>query len=318
MAITVRGAVDHLYRYLRLEYREIAYQDVTLENPLNDALHSINAALQQMAVTCPLFSAKRPKSALFRPGATLAVAGLTQYGTTCTVASGLAAYMNGCQITLPGDTQVNRIADLTLTGTPTITLQFAYMGSSANGNASVTVDTATLDSDVIRVLEPVRTSAGYKLTPANGREELDGLTLTRDDYGRIAVRPSNDTPVRYFIESAMLSGDSQLVLRMMLMPGPSEAVNVEYQARCSLGRFTSANVYGDSPGYADPATPIPVANEFVESLFLPLAVDRFFAMSILRDTPKPSGVEEQASAAIAMLERMRPQGRKAARIVPVY
>lgn len=317
MAITVRGAVDHLYRYLRLEYREIAYQDVTLENPLNDALHSINAALQQMAVTCPLFSAKRPRSALFRPSATFAVSGLTQYATTCTWDSGtaLADYMEGCQITLPGDTQVNRIVSWTST---TITLQFAYMGSSSIGSATVTVDTVNLDSDVIRVLEPVRTSAGYKLTPANGREELDGLTLTRDDYGRIAVRPSNDTPVRYFVESAVLSGGSQPVLRMMLMPGPTEATNVEYQARCSLGHFTSANVYGAGPGYADPATPIPVANEFVESLFLPLAVDRFFAMSILRDTPKPSGVEEQASAAIAMLERMRPQGRKAARIVPVY
>lgn len=315
MAITVRGAVDHLYRYLRLEYREIPYQDATLENPLNDALYSINSALQQMATTCPLFAAKRPRSALFREGATLAVTGLTQYSTTCTVASGLAAYMRGCQITLPGDTQVNRIVDWSST---TVTLQFAYMGSLSSGSASVTVDTATLDSDVIRVLGPVRTSGGYLLTPANGREELDGLALTRDDYGRIAVRPSNDTPVRYFIESAILSGGSMPVLRMMLMPGPSEAVNVEYQARCSLGHFTSADVYGAGPGYADPVTAIQVASEFVESLFLPLAVDRFFSSPILRDTSKPSGVDTQASAAIAMLERMRPQGRKAGRIVPVY
>ena len=315
MAITVRGAVSALYRYLRLEYREIPYQDATLENPLNDALQSINGALQQMATTCPLFAAKRPRSALFRPPATLAVTDLTQYGTTCTVATGLAAYMRGCQITLPGDTQVNRIVDWSST---TVTLQFAYMGSSSSGDATVTVDTATLDADVIRVLEPVRSSTGYKLTPANGREQLDGLALTRDDYGRIAVRPSNDTPVRYFVESAVLSGGSQPVLRMMLMPGPAEATNIEYQARCSLGYFTSANVFGDAPGYADPVTPIPVANEFVESLFLPLAVDRFFTTSILRDTPRPSGVETQASAAIAMLERMRPQGRKPARIVPVY
>jgi len=315
MALTVRNAVEALYRHLRKEWRSIPY-DATLENPLPDALLALNGALQQMAASCPLFAAKRPKSAVFRPSVTLTTSAQAQYGYTLTVASGLATWMKGCQILLPGSAETNRIVDYTGT---TVTLQFAYLGTESGGTATVTCDTATLDADVITVLEPVRTAAGKPLRASNGRLNLELPVMNRfDDYGRFRSYPSSEQGVSYFVESVVLAGDSQPRLRMMISPSFLEATNVEYQARCSLGYFDTASVHGAGPGYADPATPIPVPLGYVESVFLPLAVARFFATPIMRDVDPPSFVESNAEAAISIMEKLRPQGNKPATLSPLF
>jgi len=315
MALTVRDAVNALYRHLRKEWRSIPY-DASLENPLPDALLALNGALQQMAVTSPAFAAKKPKSALFRPAVTLTASGMTQYGTTLTIASGLATWMKGCQILLPGSSDINRILDYTST---TVTLQFAYLGTDTGGAATVTCDAVTLDADVITVLNPVRTTSGVLLRPANGRSNLELPSMSvDDDYGRRRHRPSYPEGNSYYVESSLLSGDTQPRYRMMISPSFAAATNIEFYARTSLGHFETASVHGGEPTYTDPATPIPVPVAFVESVFLPLATARFFATPILRDVDPPSYVETNAQAAISILEQMRPQGSSEITIAPLF
>ena len=81
---------------------------------------------------------------------------------------------------------------------------------------------------------------------------------------------------------------------------------------------------GSGTPLPDPGVPLPILGGFVESVFLPLATDLFFSkpcitnhdISPLRNQDAPQLIREQAKRAIAMLEQMRPQGKKPARIVP--
>lgn len=302
--MTVREAINAMFRYLRTEQRTIPFAGDTYDDPLPDAIDAMNAALQQMAAFAPLFATKQQRSAYFRAPSTLAVTGLTDGGMTVEAAS-WPTWSPGCMIELPGDTAMNRI--LSVTGT-TATLQFPHLSDTAAGTATINVDCAELASDIIIVLEPVRyRGSRTKVRPAGGRDEL--ATGTGCDR-------------RYFIESAL--ANNAVKLRMMLSGYVLEDTVLEFQARTTLGVITQANIYDEGDPDEDPGVALPVPAGFVESIFLPLALDIFFSkpcivnhdVSPLRNEDAPKLVREQAKTALAMLERMRPQGRKPARLVP--
>lgn len=302
--MTVREAINAMFRYLRTEQRTIPFDGDTYDDPLPDAIDSMNATLQQMAAFAPLFSTKQQRSAYFRAPSTLAVTGLTNGGMTVEAAS-WPTWSPGCMIQLPGDTEMNRI--LSVSGT-TVTLQFPHLSDTAAGTATINVDCAELPADVITVLEPVRyRGSRIKILPAGGRDEL--ATGTGCDR-------------RYFIESAL--ANNAVKLRMMLSGYVLEDTVLEFQARTTLGIITQANIYDEGDPDEDPGVALPVPAGFVESIFLPLALDIFFSkpcivnhdISPLRNEDAPKLIREQAKTALAMLERMRPQGRKPSRLVP--
>lgn len=316
MALTVRNVVDALYRYLRKELREVPFIDATLENPLKDALLAINGQLQEMGALSPLFSAKQSKSALFRSPETATVVTASQYGTTAILGTSWPDRMLGCRILLNGETQPNRIVSISTT---TATLQNPILGASAAGSATVQYDAAELPSNVITVHEPVRFVGGCPLRPANDRFDLEQpLYAEREDYGRVMLRSVPGGENAYFIESYMQAGASRPKLRMMLRDAPTADSVVEFQARVSFGNFTASDVHGAAPGFLDPSTPVPIPNEFVESVFLPLAVMRFFATPVMRDVNPPSFAEQNAATAREILARMKPQSRKRASLYPAF
>lgn len=308
---TVRDVVESLYGYLTAEQRTIPHVATDWQDPLPYALLAINGALQEMAILSPLFAAKQQRSAYFRAPATVSVSGMTRGARTVTATwpDGAA----GCLIQLPGDTETNRI--LSISGT-TATLQFPHLSNDASGVATLTYDAATLDSDVVVVLEPVRIRGGHSIRAATGRDNLLSPAYQQSgDYGRPLRVSSMPSEQAYFIESAIIAGASQPALRMMLRNAPTSELVIEYQARCSLGNFTAADVYAESD--PQPTTAIPVPASFVESLFFPLVLFRFFSSPVLRNTDAPEFVSIQARSATEMLKSMRPQGRKDGHFYPV-
>ncbi|MCF7789416.1 MAG: hypothetical protein K9N47_25060 [Prosthecobacter sp.] len=303
--MTVRDTIATLLSYLRPEQRSIPYAGGSdYEDPLPDALAACNAALQQMAALGPLFAAKQQRSAYFRAPTELAVSGLTHGGMTAT--GSFPSWAAGCWVDLPGDPAMNRILSITET---TATLQFPHLSDSTSGTATVNVDTVELDGDIITVLEPVRFRGSKRvLTAANGREELS----------------QSCGDVRYFIESAISNG--AVKLRMMISGYVSTDTVLEFQARTALGELTRADVYNNDEGHTDPGVALPVPANFVESIFLPLALDAFFAkptitnydIPSLRNQDAPSLIHQQAQTALVLLERMRPQGRKPVGIWPAW
>lgn len=304
MTATVRGVVQQLFGYLTKEQRTIPHVSTEWQDPLPYALEAINGALQEMAVLSPLFAAKQQRSAYFRAPASVSVSGLTRGGKTATATWPTGAA--GCLVQLPGDSEVNRI--LSISGT-TATLQFPHISDDTTGTATVSFDTATLDSDVVTVLEPVRVRGGSRITAATGREQLSQPSyVDGGDFGRPLRVSSAPSSQAYYIETAIFSGASQPALRMMLRNAPAAELVVEFQARCGLGRFTSSDVYAGSD--PQPATPIPVPSSYIESIFYPLALFRFFSSPVLRNADVPEFVATQARTAQEMLKSMQPQGRK--------
>lgn len=304
--MTVRDTIATMLSYLRTEQRGIPYTGgPDFSDPLPDALAACNAALQQMAVLGPLFAAKQQRSAFFRAPSTLAVSGLSHGGYTATATGTFPAWAAGCWVQLPDDPGMNRI--LSITGS-TATLQFPHQSATTSGTATINVDTVELDADIITVLEPVRYRGSTRqLTAVGSREELvDG---SHDD-------------ARYFIESAISNG--AVKLRMMLSGYVTEDTVLEFQARTALGTLTTADVYANTTGYPDPGVALPVPANFVESIFLPLALDTFFSkpsitnydIPSLRNQDAPTLIHQQAQTALILLERMRPQGRKPVKLLP--
>lgn len=304
--MTVRDITTAMLSYLREEQRGIPYGgDSAYVDPIPDVVSSMNAALQKMAVVGPLFAAKQQRSAYFRAPSTLAVTGLSNGAKVATGA--FPSWSDGCWVLLPGDDTMNRIT--AISGT-TATLQFPYLGALAAGTATINVDTAELDSDIITVLEPVRLRGSrYRIQAVSNREELASLGGCEDR-------------TRYFIESAISNG--AVSLRMMLQGYVSADTIFEFQARTSLGLVTVADVYTALTPSVDPGVMVPVPAQFIDSIFLPLALDIFFSkasvtnydVSSLHNEDAPALIRAQAAMAMELLEKMRPQGNKPVRMMP--
>lgn len=304
--MTIRDVVNTMLRYLRSEQRTIPHTNTDYDDPLPDAVAAINAALQQISVLGPYSAVKQGRAAYFRAPATVAVSALTRGGTTCTI-TGAASYMAGCEITLPGDSNKNRI--IKISGT-TATLQFPHLSDTAAGDAALVYDAAELPADIITVHEPVRTrgSTTTKLRAASGRYDLSENAALG---------------LAYYIEVTTAPGGIPK-LRMMLSGAPTTELVVEFQARVSLGSVSTTDVYGDAPGYADPGVVVPVPAGFTEAIFVPIALDLFFAspsitnfdISSLRNQDSVKLIREQAAAARELLANMKPQGRKPLQMTP--
>ena len=304
--MTVRDAINTMLGYLRVEQRGIPYAGGTdYDDPLPDALAACNAALQQMAVLGPLHAAKQQRSAYFRAPLTLSVTGLSNGGTTAT--GDFPAWAAGCWVQLPDDPRMNRILSIS---DSTAQLQFPHLSTTTSGSATVNVDTAELPADIITVIEPVRF-----------RGSRDSLIAAAS---RTELAHTCGSEVRYFIESAVSNGSVRL--RLMLSAYVQADTVIEFQARTAHSPLTRADVYLDEEGYPDPGVPLPIPANFVESIFLPLALDAFFAKptitnfdtSSLRNQDAPTLIRQQAQTALALLERMQPQAKKPARMAPAW
>lgn len=307
--MTVRDTITAMLSYLRVEQRAIPYAGgPDFDDPLPDALAACNAALQQMALLGPLFAAKQQRSAWFHAPATLEVGGLTRGGLTAT--GSFPAWASGCLLLLPAESVPNRILSLSSDG-GTATLQFPYLADSTGGTATLSADTVELAPDIITVLEPVRLRGSTRtLSAVSSREELA-------QYG-------GGYNLRYFIESALSGG--RVCQRMMLSGPAATDMVLEFQARTALGQLTAADVYTSAEGNPDPGVPLPVPAGFVESIFLPLALDVFcskpsitnYDIPSLRNQDAPALIHQQAQLALTLLQNMRPQGHKPVRLAPEW
>lgn len=305
MSMTVRDVVEQLYRYLRKEQRALPLMDPDLDDPLPEALAAMNATLQKLAVRAPKFATQRPMSVLFHAPMTVNVSGLVR-GETKALSAAWPLWSTGCQVLLPGETVPNRV--LSLKGQEA-TLLHPYLGSAATGAVKVMCDCAVLPQEVITVLPPVRWRGGAELLPVNGRRELAraGNAGLRGDFGRV-IRGGERIAEAYHVDSVIApSGGAPQVQMRLATPAEKDEV-AEFDVRCSLGWLTPNHVFNDSP--------LPVPAEHVESIFLPLALMRFFGSSVLRNTDAPAFVSAQAQEAEVLLQGMRPQAEKHFRLQP--
>jgi hypothetical protein len=315
MPLTVRNVIEQLYRYLGREQRDIPFvpeDHPDLQDPLPEALVAVNGALQQMAGTSPLFAARQWRSAFFHAPVTIAVSGLTKGAKTMPEPAAWADWMTGCRVQMPGDAEPNR---LLASDGENVALQFPHGSDETAGDAIVTADAAALDGDVLQVLPGVRSRAGAPLIPAQGRADLRRRRAFATDYGRSRSGECEAKgAIAYAIDSITAPASAAPRLMMLLHQAPESDFTVEFEARTSLGRYTAEDVTGD--GHA--AVFIPVPAQFVESIFLPLALWRFFGSSVMRNADVPRYIEQQAATAEKLLQCLRPQTDRKAFLKPTW
>ncbi|TDU62479.1 hypothetical protein EI77_04703 [Prosthecobacter fusiformis] len=303
--MNARDVVEHLFRYLRREQRELPMMNPDLDDPLPEALVAMNATLQSLAVRAPKFAAQRPMGALFHAPLNVAVTGLVREGMEV-LCEGWPEWAVGCELMIPGDERPNRL--LEIEGTVG-RLVFPYLGDAAGGNARLAADCVTLGAEVITVLPPVRLRGGRVLRPVNGRRGLMAGGVERGDYGRMRrVREGPGDEMVYSADSVMSAGAGLPRVQLRLGRAVEAELMVEFDARCSLGWLTADDVYG--------CAPLPVPAEHVESIFLPLVMQRFLSASVMRNAEVPGLVAAQAQEAEVLLRGMRPQAEKMFRFYP--
>ncbi len=319
--MTAREASTHLLAYLRREQRDYPLTNCDVDDPTSAVIAALNGALQVMAAASPLFVSKQPRSAWFRAPASVSVTGLSTGGQTATCAA-WPSWAAGCLLDLPGDSTANRIVSI---NGNTASLQYPYMGGQADGQATARADSVDLDSDIIKVMDPVMDRNGFPLRPATGRFNLtQPVYADRDDFGRLRRAPVEGAENAYFIETVAIPGLGYTRHRMMLRHAAETDYIVGFNAKCSLGTIELSDIYGPAPAYADPGRELPVPVDFAETIFLPIATHRFLSAPIvqnwdvpgLRNADAAKRVEQQAEQAMALLEQMRPQARKRVAIFP--
>lgn len=304
MAMSVRDVVELLFRFLRKEQRELPLMDPDLDDPLPEALAAMNATLQRLAVRSPKFAVQKPMAVMFHAPAVVTVTGLQKGKKTVTCVS-WPEWAAGCEVMLPGDAKPNRL--VAVTG-QVAELLYPHLSETESGPSEVRCDCVRLPAEVLTVLPPVRWRGGCELRPANGRSSLaEGATVKERDYGRI-WRTGKQVTGEYVVDAVMAASGGAPVLELRLA-APVKADGVlEFDARCSLGRLSPNEVFNE--------TPLPVPGGYVESLFVPLALMRFFGSSVMRNADVPPYVKAQADEAEVILQGMRPQVEKVFRVFP--
>lgn len=123
--------------------------------------------------------------------------------------------------------------------------------------------TYTLADTVQSVLGPLRLPSGRTLRALESRGELDNFALLY--LGQSATAMTNGTPLAYFIESTYQAGADPVRMKLHVAPAPDAgaagAAVLDGVVECAI--FTTSDLSSTDV--------LPVAQQYVETLFLPLA-----------------------------------------------
>jgi hypothetical protein len=199
------------------------------------------------------------------------------------------------------------------TGTPTVT---HTVETTTTVSATVLHDSVALATDVLGVLKPVTIVDGPSLVQVPSPAHMHGVSLN-DDYDRKRIdryqsvlferRSENlGVPVVYYVDTwTPASGDP--TFRLRVAPAPLDATWIDWREKVRPPAFTTVN-----------ATVIPLAHNLVESVLLPVAIQRLSASPFFRaeDTSRQE-IARQYQMARKLLRQTHP-ATPPARIRPAY
>jgi hypothetical protein len=153
----------------------------------------------------------------------------------------------------------------------------------------------TLADTIQAVLGPVRLPSGRTLTPLESRSELDNFGMLY--LGQTSPTVAAGTPLAYFVESLNQTGNDPVKIKIHVVPKPDAdsagTAVVEGVSDCTL--FATADVAG--------TTVLPVAQQYVESLFLPLARKAITRSTYFSARDLEEKIEADYKEAMAVLSR---------------
>lgn len=327
MIATVRDAVENLYLYLRPEQRGFPPTDSCFYDLCNTATSVLNGAMQEFCSLAPLYAFRRSKAHHIRAPKTFTLATVPVGGRTLTIATAdWESWMLGCSISISGQEDWNEVLEYDV-GTETALLLNPLLGAGGSSlSATIYHDSLSLDSDVLEVISPVGIADRYELAPADGLSTIKHWHY-EDGYGDYGMgfwrsqrrqRQTRGTspyqPQVYFVDTYLNEDmqQSKPELRMRLAPMPDQEMILQYRAKLEPPRFTSDDVYdpndvADPP--ADPGILLPVPNQFVEAIYMPIARQRWTGVPYFRNDSAIAEISRQYEVAMQLAKNNKPQSR---------
>lgn len=310
--MTAQQVALRLLRYIGVRTLDgTAIPEKLQPGDLEDVCSCINGAMQELWDAARAEIKTLPDGAKLRPPTTVTLSA-TEFSKTVASITPWADWMLGCTIRIDGDDQDNELVSQTSIAVP-------FGGTTGTVSATVFNDCIQLPSDYGAVIGDVLLQNVRPLLACNNREEYmrwAGAPTITDASGNstafafYSFRKVVGIPMAYYVQGAFDSNSPYTLRRMRLAPMP-DGQNYEIFYNISKNPpFYSPTDIKDAQTdgeVGDPGVTFPIPNGWVESLLLPLALQRFTAMpGFLNEAAKPE-IQRQFQAAKLMLSNTRPQ-----------
>lgn len=299
--MTGQECVLDLLRYIGVTGFAAVENDQKLNRPgldtddIRRALAALNSGLQTIQKWGPQDLKQGERAAFFNDPAAVIISTIVHNGMGATCSTVPPAWMLGCSALFSGDSDLNRIMDITGSD---FSLLRGYRGPSGATTATVYADCALLNPEVAAVLEPVYGSQDVsgvthnrQLRPAADLNEFNYWQRNDNTPGRLV-----GIPERYIVERRR---DGDVLLRITPMPGSS--FNATFEAKLRAERIDEDildTAGGPDPGYEF----VSLDQDEVESTLLPIARWRFFTHPALKNAETRAAVKFEYDEVMSALK----------------
>lgn len=292
--MNIAAAADYLLTHFSPEEREIP--DNALYPGRNAAAaKALNGALQQLFGKGGKWLRTDDRGAVLNPPISIAIA-VTNGSKNATIANDVwEAWFSGCSIIIDGAAVDNQIRN----NAAAVVLKFPYSGTTGTKTATIYHDSLELDADVLEVsdevkidrvpLQKINTPSRNTLSPQN----IEDFGSHRNGFIRPidSVAASTGNTTGFIVETWSPDAVTEPRTRIRFAPAPSKACFVDYSVMLCPPRITTLL----SLAY------LPIPFDFMESIFLPLALKQLRGCPFWRGMVADEEVESGYQNALALL-----------------
>lgn len=311
--MTIATLLARLLTHFSPEERTVP-DSVTYPGRNAAAIQAINGALQEL-FTNSVWTRRDSEGFLLFAPVTVSVT-VTEGSKTVAFGAGWDTRFLGCSCRIGGATVDNRIKSVATTDA---TMIYPHDGPTGAADVIVWCDCLTLAANIAEVLRPVFIRGGPFLSPRPGPASLNAHQTNEEDYGfdRLVVNPITheadmDTvagmPQFYTVEEFQSDDYAVPIRRLRIYPAPSGQ------------QLLSARVRYAAPNYAatDTNKVLPVPNEYVESILIPVAEQHLTRSEFFRNESAKPAIAQSYQTAINLLRSLNPQTSSGVRIRSLY
>ena len=303
---------------LALGYNGIQSYDPAAAGPVRkyvthdglEVITAINGAIQELFTRCPRWASSRPCTLEVhapRTGTITATSGST------VIAGGDGFFTPGKTIRLAGDSLDNELVSAT-------ELLFAHQGDSGATVAySLYCDAIALPTGVNQVGPPVWLHDIRKLEMAATFEELLFWDVQAHhnyglDQGITRQRRSVQSPLAYYVEP--FYNRTSFASRLRLSPIPDQRYVVHFKGIMGPPAYTTADLAGAGPGYADPGVTPAIPHDKIESVLLPVVLQHYSGSATFANEKARAEIGRRFAFALESLKLSRPQAFQSPPLLP--
>lgn len=272
MSTTILQLASRLCRHLKVrDIHSMPADDAT------EVLDAINSSIAEFFASAPSPYRVKSNVTFNIQSPNTCVVGVTSGSTAIT---GLNSSLIGLSISIPGDSQMNRIIDVN-------TLDLPYQGNTQSVTATYYTDAFPLAPNFARF---------------SGDPELfnNGIfvryLLRQPDEGRFLGEAQIGYPLRFVVEAQGQASGASPYFYLRLIPIPDRPLTLKVNMEVRPQQYTLKQLIS--------STPLPVSDEHVFSILFPMALSRMVGGPLWPNDYDPKITQVGLQRAIDLLSKM--------------